>query len=317
MTCADALHGVLTPILTPFSAQGAIDHQALRRLVDFLIQRGIHGIMVGGTVGEGMLLSLEERRAALETVVDTAAGRIPVVAHVGCISTADTVALAQHAVACGTDAVSAVAPYFFPLDDESLYAHYCTVAQAIPHEPVFLYTIPDNARNDISPSLLRMLRQANPNIVGIKVSNPNLLRFQEYQEVGGEDFAVFCGTDGLMLPALALGAKGQVAGNSNVFPEPFCKLYQAFQCGNLAEARRQQRQINVIRLALGDGLHPAAFKAVLPLRGLPAAYVRPPMRELTAAEELKLKADIARLGLLSLDPIASDTASGGDGVPLG
>jgi dihydrodipicolinate synthase/N-acetylneuraminate lyase len=283
------IKGVICPMVTPFDGEDRIDFDSTRRVVDFMLSKGIAALMVAGTTGEGMLLSLAERRALCEVVVEQAAGRVAVVVHTGCMGTADTVDLTRHAASVGATAASVIVPYFFSYDDDLLFDHFLSVAEAVPGFPVLIYAFPGNAKNDISPSLLERLRPAAPNIVGMKVSNPNLLRLQEYLEVGGEGFAIFCGVDGLMLPALALGAQGQVSGNANVFPEIFCRLYDTFMAGNIEGARKQQRLINCIRLALRDGLHPAYFKAGLKLRGVPAGYVRPPMRELTAEELQELK----------------------------
>jgi dihydrodipicolinate synthase/N-acetylneuraminate lyase len=179
-----------------------------------------------------------------------------------------------------------------------LFGHFVSIAKAVPDFPILLYTFPGNAKNDISPGLLERLLGAAPNIVGIKVSNTNLLRLQEYLAVGGEGFLTFCGADGLMLPALALGVQGQVPGNANAFPKVFCGLYDAFMAGEIEQARSYQRMVNHIRLLLRDGLHPAYYKAALKLRGVPAGLVRPPMRELTSAELEELERRIHGLGLL-------------------
>jgi len=284
--------GVICPMVTPFGEEHRVDFGSARRVVDFLLSKGIAALMVAGTTGEGMLLSLAERKALCEVVVAQAAGRAAVIAHTGCMGTADTVDLTRHAASVGATAASAIVPYFFSYDDDSLFDHFLSVAEAVPDFPVLIYAFPGNAKNDVSPRLLGRLLGAAPNIVGMKVSNPDLLRLQEYREVGGEGFAVFCGVDGLMLPALALGARGQVSGNANVFPEIFCRLYDAFVAGNVEGARKQQRLISRVRWLLRDGLHPAYFKAGLRLRGVPAGYVRPPMRELVAEELEELERQV-------------------------
>ena len=283
------IRGVICPLVTPFDEQGRIDHDCAGQVADFLLSKGVHSLMIGGTTGEGMLLSTVERKALCETVVERVADRAPVIAHTGCMSTADTIELTCHAASAGATAASVIVPYFFTFDDDSLFNHFTSIANAVPGFPIFLYTFPGNAKNDVSPELLVRLLRAAPNIVGIKVSNPNLLRLQEYLQTGGESFLTFCGVDGLMLPALALGAKAQVSGNSNVCPETFRALYDAFVAGDIERARSLQRQINQIRMALKDGTTPAYFKAGLKLRGIPAGYVRPPMRELTPAERTEVE----------------------------
>jgi dihydrodipicolinate synthase/N-acetylneuraminate lyase len=217
-------------------------------------------------------------------VVEHVANRTPVIMHTGCISTAETIEMTRHAESVGATAASIITPYFFTFDDDSLFNHFVSVTSAVPDFPIFLYALPGNTKNDISPALLRRLVDVAPDIVGIKSSNVDLIRLQGYIEAGGEDFLVFCGVDGLMLPALAVGAKAQVSGNSNVFPETFRALYEAFVAGDLERARSWQQVINRIRAVFRDGITPAYFKTGLRLRGIPAGYVRPPMRELTPEE---------------------------------
>lgn len=297
MNKALSIKGVVCPMVTPFDEANCVDFESARSVVEFLLARGIPTLMISGTTGEGMLLSVVERKALCEVVVEQVAGRAAVVAHAGCISTADTVELTRHAESVGATAASIIVPYFFTYEDDSLFNHFVSVANAVPDFPILLYTFPGNAKNDISPLLLERLLRAVPNIVGIKVSNTNLLRLQEYLKVGKDRLLTFCGVDGLMLPALALGAQGQVSGNANAFPQVFCRLYDAFMAGDIEQARRHQRTINRIRLLLRDGLHPAYYKAALKLRGVPAGFVRPPMRELVPEELEELGREIRKLEL--------------------
>lgn len=297
MRASFSLHGVIVPLVTPFDEQNRVDHAGVRRVVDFVIDHGVHAVMVAGTTGEGMMLSPDERKAVLETVVAQVQGRVPIIAHTGCIDTATTVALSQHASDAGADVVSAIVPYFFTFGEEQVYRHFLTVAEAVPQTPVLLYAFPGNAKNDISPALLGRLLAAAPNIVGIKSSNDDLDRFQNYVQTGGEHFTACFGVDELMLAGLAFGAKAQISGNSNAFPEPFVQLYEAFVAGDWPRAQQLQQVVNaVIKLHQG-GRTTAFFKATLGLRGVDAGRVRPPMCELTAAELAAVKEAVAQLAL--------------------
>lgn len=278
------IHGVICPLITPFDQHFRVDSTSVRQHIDFLLAHGIHGLMIGGTTGEGLLLNMEERKAICKVVVEHVEDRVPVIAHTGCISTADTVELTKHAAMSGATAAAIIVPYFFGLDDESLFNHYVTVAEAAPNYPLFIYTFPGNAKNDISPDLLKRLRKRIPSIKGIKSTNPDLIRFQEYVTAGEDDFCTLNGIDGLMLPALTLGAAGQVSGTANVFPEIFCNLYESFLARDFERARSQQRLVNQIRVLLRDGFHPAALKAALAVRGISSGLVRSPMRELSGLE---------------------------------
>jgi 4-hydroxy-tetrahydrodipicolinate synthase len=291
------IKGVICPLVTPFTASGDVDLGAVRQLVDFLLARGISGVMVGGTTGEGMLLSLQERETLCATVVKHVAGRCPVIAHTGCISTADTIRLTLHARDTGAATAAIVVPYFFGLDDQSLFTHYTQIAAAAPDFPLFLYTIPANTLNDISPELLRRILDAAPNYVGMKCSNPNVLLMQQYMDAGGDGFTFIGGVDGLMLTVLMMGGRGQVSGNSNAFPEVFCELYAAYIANDLQAARACQRRINLVRDILKDGRYPAYYKAALTLRGVPGGRVRLPMRELSKDELSHLERGMAALGV--------------------
>ena len=297
MASIKQFRGLICPILTPFDSRGQIDTQTTRRLVDFLVDQGVNCLLPAGTTGEGMLLNLDERKQLAKIVVEQTAGRIDVMVHTGCITTADTIELSLHARSLGADGVSVITPYFYSYDDDALFAHYYEVARAIPDLSVAVYSFPGNAKQEVTANLLKRLRKAAPNINAIKLSDVNLIRFQEYVQEGGESFSALCGVDALALPALSIGAKGQVSGNSNVFPEPFCKLRDAFAQGNLEEAGRQQVIINQIRAVLKD--NPVYFKAAMRLRGIPMGGPRLPMRELTPQEIETMETGLRNLGLVS------------------
>lgn len=215
--------------------------------------------------------------------------------HTGCITTAETIELTLHARSIGADGVSVITPYFYSYDDDALFIHYFEIAKSVPNMSVALYSFPGNAKQEISINLFKRLRHAAMNINAIKLSDVNLIRFQEYVQVGGDNFSALCGIDALALPALTIGAKGQVSGNSNVFPEPFCKLRDAFNRGDLEEARQQQIIINNIRAVLKD--NPVYFKAAMHLRGIPMNGPRLPMRPLKPQEINEMEAGLQNLGL--------------------
>ena len=162
---------------------------------------------------------------------------------------------------------------------------------------MLLYAFPGNAKNDISPALLGRLLQAAPNIVGIKSSNDDLNRFREYIQVGGAGFTGCFGVDELMLGGLVFGAKAQISGNSNAFPEPFVQLYEAFVAGDLPRAQQLQQVVNAVINLHQGGRTTAFFKATLGLRGIDAGRVRPPMCELTAEELVAVKQAVKEMRL--------------------
>lgn len=293
-----SLHGVIVPLVTPFNEQNQIDFEGLRNVVDFVVEKGVHAVMIGGTTGEGMLLNLDERKKLLEVIIDQVNGKIPVIAHTGCIDTGSSVELTKHASLHGADFISAITPYFFTLTDDQIYDHFMSVSEAAHSIPMLLYTFPGNAKNDISPSLLKRLLKTGSNIIGIKSSNADLIRFQDYVNVGGKGFSSCFGVDELMLGGLVFGSNAQISGNANSFPEPFIKLYEAFSAGNLLLAQELQQTVNAIVDLHKAGRTPAYFKATLKLRGIPAGYVRAPMCELSSKEVDEVKKKVKLLDLI-------------------
>jgi 4-hydroxy-tetrahydrodipicolinate synthase len=273
------LSGVVPPLVTPFTAAGEIDTDSLRRLCDYLIESGVDGLYPGGTTGEFPLLTADERRQVAETVVDAAAGRVPVFVHVGAASTRETIALARHAIAAGADGVGAITPYFYAYGDDDLRAHYLALAEAVAPRPVYLYNLPSFARNTVSPALAADLYRRAPNIVGLKDSTGDLgvLRAQRAVRAPGRAVSLLSGTDGLNLAALQMGCDGMISGNANAAPAPFVALLRAWRAGDVARAAAAQTEIDAVRDTLGGGARLADFKAVLVARGiLSTAVVRAP-----------------------------------------
>jgi dihydrodipicolinate synthase/N-acetylneuraminate lyase len=292
------LKGIIVPLITPFDDGGEIDFAGVRQVVDFVLAGGVHAVMVGGTTGEGLLLNLDERKALCESVVRQVNGKVPVIIHTGCIDTRSTIELSQHARSAGANFISAIVPYFFTLNEDQVFRHFVSVAESVPNMPVLLYAFPGNAKNDISPALLERLLKEAPNIVGIKSSNDDLVRFQDYIQTGGDGFISCFGVDELMLGGLVLGSQAQISGNANSFPEPFIQLYNAYQMGDIPRAQQLQNQVNTIVNLHHAGQTPAFFKASLKLRGVKTGKVRPPMRELTLQEIEEVSHKVKELKLI-------------------
>ncbi len=273
-----SLRGVIVPLVTPFRDDGALDEQALPRLIEFLIRSGVHGIMPGGTTGEFALLTFEERQRLLELTLKAVDGRLPVLAQVGAPSTEATIALARHARSSGATAATIITPYFVRLSDEALVEHYARVAQALADYPLFLYNIPQQTGNNITPAVVGALAKRCPNIVGMKESSGNLGQLIDSKAAGGPDFQVSIGGDGLILSALVVGAvTAAVSGNANPCPKPFVELFEAYWRDDLGGAQAAQARIQHIRRTLKDGGDLSLFKAALAYRGLPVGGVRSPL----------------------------------------
>ncbi|MBV7337546.1 dihydrodipicolinate synthase family protein [Chloroflexi bacterium TSY] len=278
------LQGIIVPIVTPFDKSGQIDAAALKRVVDHLIAHGVSGLFPGGTTGEGFLLTSDERRLLSETVVEAAAGRVPVIVHTGTPTTADTLGLTKHAQAVGAQAVAILPPYVYHHSDEALLRHYVTVAQSVPEFPIFLYNFPAISHNTISAELILRLRNEAPNIIGMKDSSGSLETLAQVVAATNGQFNAINGGDGQALMALAMGFDGCVSGNANVVPELMVNLYEAALAGDLATARILQQKLNQVRTILGDGGNLSLFKGILAKRGVDVGDVRAPL--LSASREL-------------------------------
>ncbi|MGQ9889135.1 MAG: dihydrodipicolinate synthase family protein [Aggregatilineales bacterium] len=290
------LEGVLAAAVTPLTHDGAAlaSEAVFASYYRFLLQHDISGVFIGGTTGEGMVLSLAERQRICELAVALIGPHKPVLVNVGSASTAEAVTLACHAARAGANAVAVIAPYFYPLDEAAMLAHFRAVADAVPATPVYLYNLPAFTGNAITPAVVAQLRRACPNVAGMKHSDASLSRLQEFRQVGGDEFNLLSGDDSVALAALACGADGCVSGTASAFPETLLSIYAAFRQGDLARARRQQALFNALSSVLEpeSGLSLTCYKAALAWRGVDVGQVRPPHRPLTPAEADKLRAGL-------------------------
>jgi len=278
------LKGVVVPLVTPFDDNGQLAVAAIAPLVDYLIAAGVAGLFPAGTTGEGFLLTLAERRQLAEAVVAATAGRVPVIIHTGTPTTAETLDLTHHAQAIGAQAVAILPPYVYHHSDAALLRHYVTIANRVPDLPIYLYNFPAISHNTLTTPLILALREAAPNIIGMKDSSGALATLTEVVAATDGQFNAINGGDGQVLMAFAMGFDGCVSGNANVVPELLVALYQAVSRGDLAQARTLQQQLNQVRTLLGDGGNLSLFKGMLARRGVPVGDVRAPL--LPAGAEL-------------------------------
>jgi 4-hydroxy-tetrahydrodipicolinate synthase len=276
--------GLIVPLLTPFTADGEnLDITALEALSEYLIRKGINGLMPCGTTGEFAILRHSERQQVTEVVVKLVAGRVPVVVHTGAITTAETIALTRHARECGADAASIITPYFYGLTYQALVEHYAAVSTAVPDFPLFLYNIPQRAGNNLSPEVVAEISRRCPNVVGIKDSSGNIGQLAQERILVKRRFYTLVGSDNLILPGIANGADGAIAGNANVFPEPFVSLIKALADGDWTAAGTFQDKVTTGAAILGNASDLSLFKGVLRRRGLDTGPTRRPL--LTASEQ--------------------------------
>lgn len=261
------IQGVLTAIVTTFDREGAFDPVRQREQVRRQINAG-NGIFCGGTNGEFFVLNEQEKIAVTTTCVDEVNGRAPVVAHIGEISTRETIRLGKQIARLGVDAVSAITPWFVPLKQQELIDHYQRVADAL-SVPLFLYNIPARTGNTLQPETVRTLA-AHPNIIGIKDSAGS------YESLSGflqattdcEGFDVLNGPDSLIHQGFVDGCSASISGLANVAPEAINAIWARFSVGDIAGSHQAQENVTGLRTALYSiGFSPAAVKKAVSLQG--------------------------------------------------
>lgn len=277
---AAELKGIVVPIVTPMNDDETINLDELRRQVDRQIEAGIHGIFPFGTNGEGYILTGEEKKVVLETVIDEVAGRVPVYAGTGCISTKETIEQSKMAEAAGADILSIITPSFAKASQHELIAHYTTVAEAVPNMPIVLYNIPMRTGNALEPQTVVELAQVD-NIVGAKDSSGDWDNLSAYIELTKDmDFGVLSGNDALILKALKAGAKGAIAGCANVYPKNMVGIYENWAKGDMEAAEACQEAVAPLRACFKYGNPNTVVKTAVNLLGYPVGKCRAPFNYL-------------------------------------
>ncbi|ADO08379.1 MULTISPECIES: dihydrodipicolinate synthase family protein [Pantoea] len=261
------INGVLTAIVTTFDREGAFDPMKQREQVRRQINAG-NGIFCGGTNGEFFVLNEQEKIAVTTTCVDEINGRAPVVAHIGEISTRETIRLGKQIARLGVDAVSAITPWFVPLKQQELIDHYQRVADALT-VPLFLYNIPARTGNTLQPETVRTLA-VHPNIIGIKDSAGSYESLSGFLQATAdcEGFDVLNGPDSLIHQGFVDGCSASISGLANVAPEAINAIWARFRAGDIAGSHQAQENVTGLRTALYSiGFSPAAVKKAVSLQG--------------------------------------------------
>ncbi len=271
------INGVAPAMATPLQSDGyTVNAAVIPQLVDLLINAGVKGIFAGGTTGEGILLDPGERKRLHETTVSAVNGRVPILLHIGANRLDVAVALAEHASQLKPDAIAAVTPYYYGMDEDSLALYYRTIAQAAPGTPLLLYDIPHMAVNGIGPNLLSRLCDEIAELAGMKTSQRDAQIVRRFIAAAPEDFIILAGNESVALGLMALGVHGLISGLSTAVPEPFVAMTKAFGQGDLTLARQLQNLINQMLAILPAGQRIGAIKHILAERGVPAGPAVPP-----------------------------------------
>lgn len=277
---------ISTAMVTPFDKNGNIDFAKTSQLVNFLIQNGSDSLVVAGTTGESPTLTSEEKIALFKHVVSEVNGRVPVIAGTGSNNTKASIDLTKKAEAAGVDAVMLVAPYYNKPNQEGLYLHFKTIAEAT-ELPVMIYNVPGRTVVSISPDTIARLAEL-PNVVAVKEASGDLDAMSEIISKTPEDFALYSGDDGLTLPVLSIGGAGVVSVASHVIGNEMQEMIVAFNTGENGRAGAIHRQLLPVMKQLFKAPNPAPVKTALQLKGLDVGPVRLPLISLTETERNEL-----------------------------
>jgi dihydrodipicolinate synthase/N-acetylneuraminate lyase len=276
------------------TAGGELNEAALREVIEFNIQAGVHGFWVAGGTGESVLLEDEENMRIAEIASDQSRGRIENIMHVGAATTARAVKLAEHAAKSGVEAICCVPPFFYRQSDEAIVEHYKAVGAAA-NLPLFVYNLPQATGVEITPEMMQKIQDGVPQLKGLKHSAVTFANVRAFSNMG---LQCLVGNAMLMLPALTIGASGCVDGPPNVAPELWVEIWNAYNDGDIHRAEAaQEKASQVTDLVRSIGLH-AGTKAILSERlGIDCGAPRPPGQPITLEQRTMMQKRLNELGI--------------------
>lgn len=286
--------GSFTALITPFS-NGQLDLAALKRVVEHQIKAGSHGLVPVGTTGECVTLTVEEHRAVVETVIETAAGRVPVIAGAGSNNTAHSIELARFAKSAGADAILVAAPYYNKPSQDGLAAHYLAIADAV-EIPLFVYNVPGRSVVDISVETMARVAR-HPNIIGVKDATGDIARVTQHRLAIGTDFIQLSGEDASALGYNAHGGTGVISVTSNVAPALCAAFQNATLDGRWEEARELNERLQPLHEVMFATTSPAPAKYAASLLGLCSAELRLPLVECPDPVKARIRSVVEALSL--------------------
>ena len=293
--------GIYTAPVTAFTPDDQIDETAYRRLLDFIVTEGSHGIIAPGGIGEFSVLSEDERRELIEIVVDEVGGRVPVLAGVGGIATPYIIRLVEHAQQAGVDGYMLTNPYYTNWAEDELYAHFLAICQST-DLPCMLYNNPFTTKIDVSVELLCRLADNTPNFRYVKDTTYDVTRVSQIISASQGKLIVFAGLDDMSLESFMMGAEGWVAGVSNVLPREAVELFELADKGKYDEARQLYVRLlpfmtRIEREAKGI----QCLRTALEMMGMPVGGSRRPALPLTSEQTAELRDYLVQLGVPVLE----------------
>jgi 4-hydroxy-tetrahydrodipicolinate synthase len=280
--------GSMVPIITPFKKNGKVDEAALRSLVKWHIAEGTDAIIPCGTTGESATLDYNEHTRVIEVTVKAAAGKVPVIAGTGANSTDEAIMLTKRAQKVGADGALLVAPYYNKPTQEGLYLHYKAIAEAVPRLPLILYNVPGRTAVNMLPATVARLSRIK-NIVGIKEATGDMKQASKIISLCGKNFGVYSGDDFTTFTLYALGGKGTISVTANVMPRVIGDMWDAWERGDVEEARRLHYHTDPLNYAMFIETNPIPVKTALAMMRKVQEVFRLPLSRMSADNKKKLR----------------------------
>lgn len=297
MSRLEKLQGSIPPVITPFR-NGEVDYDTYANLVDYQVTQGSHGVLVNGTTAEPSTLTTNERNRLVDIAVETAAGKVPVVAATGSQSLAETEILTRHAVKAGADALLIVTPYYIKPPQRGLIAYYLELAGKF-DTPWMVYHIPGRTAVNVTLDSMKALRDKSPNFVGMKHAVNDLGFVTECLAAFGDDFKIFVGLEELSFPMMAIGACGLMNAVGNLRPKLLAEMCEAVWSSDMTTARDLHQRLLEVNQAVFYETNPIPMKYMMKKLGLLKTNEhRLPMLPATPELEKRLDGVLERAGLL-------------------
>ena len=287
--------GAATALITPLNETG-VDYEAFGRLIDWQIEKGIDGLVIAGTTGEGATLTYQEHEECIRFAVERAAGRVPIIAGSGSNDTSRAITLSKFSCRAGADALLVVTPYYNKATQKGLIASYNAIADAV-DRPIILYNVPSRTGVNIEPATYVELAK-HPNIVGIKEASGNISKIVETAMLVGDAIDIYSGNDDQVVPVLSMGGSGVISVLSNVMPAETHAMCQKFFDGDVAGSARMQMDLLPLINALFSEVNPIPVKAAMAAMGWCENRVRLPLTPMEEAHWQKLEAIMKGHGLI-------------------
>ena len=274
------LNGVMPAMITSFNKDESINKEGIRKTVNYLISESVDGLYITGSTGETFLMSQEEKKQAIEIIVEEVNGRVPVIAHIGSIGTKITTELGQYAEKVGVDALSALPPFYYGFSNDEIFNYYKDISNST-NLPITVYNI--SHANLMDLDMLKRLSSIK-NVKGVKYTAPTHFNFSKIKKEIGESFKIYSGMDEMALSGLISGADGIIGSFYNLMPELFVEIYKQVKNNQINEAKKIQEKINIIILfALKKSGYPF-IKMGLKWLNVDSGYVRRPFNSIVDSE---------------------------------